>query len=229
MAIPSLRKISLNDKTGPKIESITILTSSTLKITFDEEALRYSGPIENLIVPVLEELELRTIAKRIFGVSAAEKKASSQLGLFKGNTSNAVTTSHNKKNIDTSPHNYKCLSTFKERKRLIETLDRLSEFCFDTETTSLSTLDAVLVGLAISYEKGTAFYVPFPEDRDITQEIINEFKSIFVGIIGAIIGMIGRTGRRSISLGVPSSNRLSMYISASLLLPFLNIRREISH
>ena len=148
-------------------------------ITFDEEALRYSGPIDNLIVPVLEELELRTIAKRIFGVSAAEKKASSQLGLFKGNTSNAVTTSHDKKNIDTSPHNYKCLSTFKERKRLIETLDRLSEFCFDTETTSLSTLDAELVGLAISYEKGTAFYVPFPEDRDTTQEIINEFKSIF--------------------------------------------------
>ena len=148
-------------------------------ITFDEEALRYSGPIENLIVPVLEELELRTIAKRIFGVSAAEKKASSQLGLFEGKASNTVTTSNDKKNIDTSPHNYKCLSTFKERKRLIETLGRLSEFCFDTETTSLSTLDAELVGLAISYEKGTAFYVPFPEDRDTTQEIINEFKSIF--------------------------------------------------
>ena len=148
-------------------------------IIFDEEALRYSGPIENLIVPVLEELELRTIAKRIFGVSAAEKKASSQLGLFEGNTSNAVTISHNKKNIDTTPHNYKCLSTFKERKRLIETLSRLSEFCFDTETTSLSTLDAELVGLAISYEKGTAFYVPFPEDRGTAQEIINEFKSIF--------------------------------------------------
>ena len=53
-------------------------------------------------------------------------------------------------------------------------MGRLSEFCFDTETTSLSTLDAELVGLAISYEKGTA---P-PEDRGTTQEIINEFKSI---------------------------------------------------
>ena len=55
----------------------------------------------------------------------------------------------------------------------------LSEFCFDTETTSLNTLDAELVGLAISYEKGTAFYVPFPEDRTTTQALINEFKSIF--------------------------------------------------
>ena len=127
-------------------------------ITFDEEALRYSGPIEDLIVPVLEELELRTISKRIFGISAAEKKVSSQMGLFEG-TSNGETTSHDKKNIDTTPHNYKCLSTLKERKRLIKTLGRLSEFCFDTETTSLSTLDAELVGLAISYEKGTAFYV----------------------------------------------------------------------
>ena len=66
-------------------------------ITFDEEALRYSGPIEDLIVPVLEELELRTISKRIFGISAAEKKVSSQMGLFEGNISNAETTSHDKK------------------------------------------------------------------------------------------------------------------------------------
>ena len=45
-------------------------------ITFDEEALRYSGPIEDLIVPVLEELELH-ISKRIFGISAAEKSVKS--------------------------------------------------------------------------------------------------------------------------------------------------------
>ncbi len=148
-------------------------------ITFDEEALRYSGPIEDLIVPVLEELELRTIAKRIFGVPAAEKKALSQLGLFENNTSNTVTTSSDKKNIGTTPHNYKCISTIKERKQLIETLGSLSEFCFDTETTSLNTLDAELVGLAISYEKGTAFYVPLPEDRATTHKIIHEFKLIF--------------------------------------------------
>ena len=61
-------------------------------ITFDEEALRYSGPIEDLIVPVLEELELRTIAKRIFGVPAAQKKASSQLGLFENTPPNVATT-----------------------------------------------------------------------------------------------------------------------------------------
>ena len=148
-------------------------------ITFDEEALRYSGPIEDLIVPVLEELELRTIAKRIFGVPAAQKKASSQLGLFENTPPNVATTTLAKKNIETTPHNYQCLTSPKERKQLIETLGTLSEFCFDTETTSLNTLDAELVGLAISYEKGTAFYVPFPEDRTTTQALINEFKSIF--------------------------------------------------
>ena len=140
---------------------------------------RYSGPIEDLIVPVLEELELRTIAKRIFGVPAAQKKASSQLGLFENTPPNVATTTLAKKNIETTPHNYQCLTSPKERKQLIETLGTLSEFCFDTETTSLNTLDAELVGLAISYEKGTAFYVPFPKDRTSTQALINEFKSIF--------------------------------------------------
>ena len=148
-------------------------------ITFDEEALRYSGPIEDLIVPILEELELRTIAKRVFGVPAAQKKASSQLGLFENTSPSVETSTLAKKNIETTPHKYQCLTSPKEREQLIKTLGTLSEFCFDTETTSLNTLDAELVGLAISYEKGTAFYIPFPEDRISTQAIINEFKSIF--------------------------------------------------
>ena len=50
VAIPSLKKIALNDKTGPKIESITILTSSTLKITFDEEA--YPSSTSNSLLQV---------------------------------------------------------------------------------------------------------------------------------------------------------------------------------
>ena len=35
--------------------------------------------------------------------------------------------------------------------------------CFDTETTSLNTLEAKLVGISFSYEKGKGYYVPIPE------------------------------------------------------------------
>ena len=148
-------------------------------ITFNEEELRYSGPIENLIVPVLEELELRTIAKRIFGETAAQKTVPSQLGLFETSDVNENSSTFTKKNIESTSHNYKCLKTANARKKLIEKIATLDEFCFDTETTSLDTIKAELVGLAISYEKGTAYYIPFPENQEITQDIINEFKVIF--------------------------------------------------
>jgi len=39
-------------------------------------------------------------------------------------------------------------------------------FCFDTETTSLDTLEAELVGIAFSYEAHTAYYVALPANRE---------------------------------------------------------------
>jgi DNA polymerase-1 len=84
-----------------------------------------------------------------------------------------------KQTIETTPHDYKCLDTPQKRSSLINKLNELAEFCFDTETTSLETVEAALVGLAISYKKGEAFYIPFPEDMPGTQVIIDEFKQVF--------------------------------------------------
>jgi DNA polymerase-1 len=51
--------------------------------------------------------------------------------------------------------------------------------CFDTETTGLDALNSELVGLAFSWEKGKGFYVPFPENRDEAQVLIDKFKPFF--------------------------------------------------
>jgi DNA polymerase-1 len=51
--------------------------------------------------------------------------------------------------------------------------------CFDTETTSLDALNAELVGISFSYEKGKAFYIPFPEDKEEAQILIDKFKPFF--------------------------------------------------
>ena len=149
-------------------------------VDFDEEALRYTGPNEDLIVPIFEELELRTIAKRIFGETASQKSVSNQLGLFGDGGASAPQeeVSTTKQNIDTTKHDYNCLKTKKEREKLITQILGLEEFCFDTETTSLETKEAELVGLAISFKKGEAFYIPFPEDQQETKDIISEFKPV---------------------------------------------------
>lgn len=51
--------------------------------------------------------------------------------------------------------------------------------CFDTETTSLNTLEAELVGIAFSWEKSKGFYIPFPEDREEAQQLIEILRPFF--------------------------------------------------
>jgi DNA polymerase-1 len=54
-----------------------------------------------------------------------------------------------------------------------------SSVCFDTETTGLDPLAAELVGIAFSWEKGTGFYLPIPEDKEAAQNIVDQLKPFF--------------------------------------------------
>ena len=51
--------------------------------------------------------------------------------------------------------------------------------CFDTETTSLNTLEAKLVGISFSYEKGKGYYVPVPENDAEAALVLERFKPFF--------------------------------------------------
>jgi DNA polymerase-1 len=61
----------------------------------------------------------------------------------------------------------------------IENLMKQASVCFDTETTGLNPLTATLVGIAFSWEKGKGFYLPFPEDRDASHQIIEQLRPFF--------------------------------------------------
>jgi DNA polymerase I len=71
--------------------------------------------------------------------------------------------------ITRTPHDYRLAESDEELKTLATTLASLSAFCFDTETTSLDSLDTELVAIAFSWEKATGFMVSFDgtnEDAD---------------------------------------------------------------
>ena len=48
--------------------------------------------------------------------------------------------------------------------------------CFDTENTSINPLEAELVGIAFSWQAGKGFYIPVPEDRAATQELVEKLR-----------------------------------------------------
>ena len=61
----------------------------------------------------------------------------------------------------------------------IKKLLQQTSVCFDTETTSLNTFEAELVGIAFSWEKGKGYYLPIPEDQEKAKTILEPLKEFF--------------------------------------------------
>ncbi len=157
-------------------------------IELNEKSLEKEPPADEL-KEVFEELEFRTMAKRVFNEEVGRAAVAMQPSLFgdmpasvAGN--NAATDPEpaaetSLRSISDVPHQYDVADTPEKIKHLISILSAAKEFCFDTETTSLDPVAAELVGLSVSIEPGKGWYVPFPQNRNEAQEIINEFKEVF--------------------------------------------------
>ena len=164
-------------------------------VEYEEEKLKATPPNRALLEPLLEELEFRTLRKRILGedepivakVKASPKVDANQMDMFGSpapsptpeteEEEEVITTSYS--NLSNTAHQYHLVQGENAIKSLISFLDRQDSFCFDTETTSLVAIEAALVGMSFSYRKGEAFYVPFPEDQVACQAQADLFKAIF--------------------------------------------------
>ncbi len=162
-------------------------------VKFDANACKVSEFNKEALTEVFKEVEFRTLANQILGItqqakpkassSAAPNKAGTQGSLF-GDTpaagpvfppvkENIVAN----KNIENTEHDYKIMSSEEEINQLIKILSGQKIICFDTETTGLDANNSELVGLAFSVKANEAYYVPIPENQEEAQAIINRFKS----------------------------------------------------
>ena len=153
------------------------------------DALARKDPDPEKLIPLLEELEFRTFAKRVFGDEEiipedTAKQAvvqSGQMNLFDSTDAFANPAEEAAARLKKlmSDKNYKAVSTEKEVKNLVKHLENAGMFCFDTETTGLDSDDVELVGIAFCTKAGEAFYVPFPESRKKANELAAVFKNAF--------------------------------------------------
>jgi DNA polymerase-1 len=81
--------------------------------------------------------------------------------------------------IENTEHFYQIIQGDLPVKLLLQNLMNQTSVCFDTETTGIDALNAELVGMSFSFEKGKAFYVPFPENQEESHILINKFKPFF--------------------------------------------------
>ena len=81
--------------------------------------------------------------------------------------------------IETRSHLYQSIAPGMATKLFIKNLMGQTSVCFDTETTGLNPITAELVGIAFSWEIGKGFYIPFPEDRNEAQELLEQLRPFF--------------------------------------------------
>lgn len=160
---------------------------------FHEENFSLGGWKHDILSEVFNELEFRTIGKRILGDSFQVSVAdNTQTDLF-GNEVKAVKRDQPKveqqdlfgqdyvpnKTIQDVIHNYELMDTTDKQTSLINKLLDENEICFDTETTGLDANSCELVGLSFSVKAHEAYYIPLPSDRSEALSMLNQFKPLF--------------------------------------------------
>jgi DNA polymerase-1 len=156
-----------------------------VEVDFIEDELIICPPDAEKIKEIFTELEFRNIARRVIGediVVTASVDDKGQMDLF-GTQSlvveqNPVETA-DYKTIATEKPSYHLITQPEERKELLEILLKQTQVCFDTETNSINSLHADLVGMSFSCKAREAFYVAVPSNFEDAKSIVEEFRPFF--------------------------------------------------
>ncbi|MFD1616174.1 DNA polymerase I [Gelatiniphilus marinus] len=145
------------------------LTDNFLKTFSSETETAQSSPEK-----ASEKTETKGTPKQVKSAGAG------QFSLFGAEDNSAeAPTNNTRKTSETSSHFYQSVASGMAIKLFIKNLMNQTSVCFDTETTGLNPLTAELVGIAFSWEVGKGFYMPFPENKDEAQELIEQLRPFF--------------------------------------------------
>lgn len=195
----------LKGKLKEKVEAnkeLALLSKKLATIILDvpvelvEEDLRLKELDKDVLRDLFAELEFRRMAEVLLGESlpVEEKPATAnqkskpkdlnQIDMFSVESEVGETSEQEpeKKIFQTAAdieHNYICVDSEEKMSQLIEQLKSNTEFCFDTETTSLDTIAAEIVGMSFSVEPHKAWYLPFPTDQTESQQLVEKFRWLF--------------------------------------------------
>ncbi len=119
--------------------------------------------------------------EKIIKKAPAKKSNEDQFDLFgfSDEESGEEKSSSHYATLENTEHFYQSIQGDFAVKLLLQNLMNQTSVCFDTETTGIDALNAELVGMSFSFEKGKAFYVPFPENQGEAQVLVDKFKPFF--------------------------------------------------
>lgn len=162
-------------------------------VAFHEKDFELNTPDTETVLEIFRELEFRQLSENLlktFNIKTAEAQPTTtnessatekttQMSLFDEGSNTASGTSAEWATAENTPHFYQYVDSSKALQALIEKLVRQTAVCFDTETTSLNSLEAQLVGIAFSWEKGKGYYLPFSADKNEALEKLSVLHPFF--------------------------------------------------
>jgi DNA polymerase-1 len=183
-----LKEIIESNREQIEFSKKLVTIEQNVPVELNESALIMEVPDPSKLKVLFDELEFKTVAARILAeIDKSEKprepqqllvpqKDSLQGSLFGDEVITAITEKVSIENVD---HKYILIENSSDLKELVKTIGALKEFCFDTETTSINALDAELVALAFSWEKGVGYLIHFPESQQETKTLLEIIRPVF--------------------------------------------------
>ncbi|MEO1030689.1 MAG: DNA polymerase I [Bacteroidota bacterium] len=175
-------------------------------VQFDAKNFELDHPDIEKVKQIFQDLEFRRLTENFLKTFATETAATTtettekkeapkatpkeqkaagagQFSLFGAEDTNGTDTetssAYERKTAKTTSHFYQSIAPGMATKLFVKNLMSQTSVCFDTETTSINPLQAELVGIAFSWEAGKGFYIPFPEDRQEAQALIEALRPFF--------------------------------------------------
>lgn len=173
-------------------------------VTFNEEDYELTMPDGERVQQIFEDLEFRRMKEQFLKLFSAEEistqgrenssiktteatseqkatAGSGQFSLFGGDSEPTQTIKDysSRSTIENTEHFYQTVLPGIGKKLFLQNLMKQESVCLDTQTTSADCLEAELVGISFSWEKGKGFYLPFPENKMEAQLLIEELRPFF--------------------------------------------------
>lgn len=153
---------------------VTICTDVPIEAPISDLAIKEKKVDEML--KIFNDLELKS-----FITKYTQKSAPVQLSLF--DNFSTITQAEEKysslSELTSVSHDYKLIENQEDISQFLAKISTQDFFCFDTETTSTDVFSADLVGMSFCWKKNEAFFVLLPENRDVAQKIVDQFKPLF--------------------------------------------------
>ncbi len=179
----------------------TIITN--VPVPFHAEDFRVKEKNVEELTEVFNELEFKTLSKRVLGENSSGAPVSTDLfgnvlpqkrgAAIVVQQFNPATEPNPEQNvggetealptnldtIDKVPHTYMLVTSTEDIEKLLAELVKHKIIAFDTETTDIDPNLADLVGMSFSFEKRTGYFVSVPTDKEEVKKILERFRPLF--------------------------------------------------